>query len=86
MKDVHSWVQPLQVVVLGPIKLLDILLKHGENAAGGIAGFQPVGEWVGERIHLGTLFVRFQGIIENLPEVRRCGSRVSVRHKGEVRN
>jgi hypothetical protein len=86
MKDVHNWVQPLQVVALGLIKLLDILLKHGENAASGIAGFEAVGERVGERIHLGTFFVRFQGIIEDYSEVSRCGSGVSVRHKGEVRN
>ena len=52
MKDVHSWVQPLQVVGLGLIKLLDMLLKHGENAVGGIAGFESVCERVRERIHL----------------------------------
>ena len=86
MKDVHGWVQPLQVAALGRIKLLDILLKHGENAAGGIAGFEPVGEWVRERIDLGTLFVRFQGIVENQSEVGLCGSGVSARHKREVRN
>ena len=82
MKDVHSRVQPLQVVGLGLIKLLEVLLKHGENAASRIAGFEPVGERVRERIDLGTFFVRFQGIIENWSEVGRCGSRVSVRHKG----
>ena len=65
MKDVHSWVQPLQVVALGLIKFLDMLLKHGENAASGIAGFEPVGERVGERIHLGTFFVHFQGIVKD---------------------
>ena len=69
MKDVHSRVQPLQVVGLGLIKLLDVLLKHGENAASGIARFEPVGERVRERIDLGTFFVRFQGIIENWSEV-----------------
>ena len=56
--------QPLQVGALGLIKLLDILLKHGESAAGGTAGFEPVGEGVRERIRLGTFFVRFQGIIK----------------------
>ena len=71
---------------MGPIKLLDILLKHGESAAGGIAGFELVGERVRERIHLGTFFVHFQGIIENWSEAGQCGSGVSVRHKGEVRN
>jgi hypothetical protein len=86
MEDVHSWVQPLQVVGLELIKLLDMLLKYGENAASGITGFEAVGEWVRERIHLGTFFVRFQGIIENESEVGRCGSSVSVRHKEEVRD
>ena len=46
MKDVHSWVQPLQVVGLGLIKLLDMLLKYSENAAGGVTGFELVGERV----------------------------------------
>jgi hypothetical protein len=86
MKDVHSWVEPLQVVGLGLIKLLDMLLKHGESAASGITGFEPVGERVRERIHLGTFFVRFQGIIENESEVGGCGSSVGVRHKEELRN
>ena len=86
MKDVHSWVEPLQVVGLGLIKLLDMLLKHGESAASGITGFEPVGERVRERIDLGTFFVHFQGIIEKWLESGRCGSGVSVRHKREVRN
>ena len=86
MKDVHGWVQPIQVVGLGLIKLLDMLLKYGENAASGITGVEPVGEWVRERIHHGTFFVRFQGIIENESEVGGCGNSVSVRHKEEVRN
>jgi hypothetical protein len=47
------------------IEVLELLLKHSENAASRIADFEPVGEWVRERIHLGAFFVRFQGIIEN---------------------
>jgi hypothetical protein len=86
MKDVHSWVQPLQVVGLGLIKLLDMLLKHGENAASGLASFEAVGERVRERIDLGTFFVRFQGIVENELEVGLCGSGMSARHMGGVRN
>jgi hypothetical protein len=46
------------------------------------AGLEPVCEWVLKKILLCALFVRFQGIIENWLEVGRCGSRVSVRHKG----
>ena len=86
MKDVHSWVQPLRVVGLGLIKLLNMLLKYGENAASGITDFDEVGKRVRERIDLGTFFVRFQGIIENESEVGGCGSSVSVRHKEEVRD
>jgi hypothetical protein len=65
MKDVHSWVQPLRVVALRLIELLDLLLKHGENAARRIAGFEPVGERVREKIILCAFIVRFQCIIEN---------------------
>jgi hypothetical protein len=83
MKDLHSWVQPLLIVASRLIELLELLLKHGENATGQIAGFDPVGERVREKILPGALFVHFQGIIENELEVGQCGSRVSVRHKGE---
>ena len=65
MGDVHSWVQPLLIVALRLIELLDLLLKHGENAASRIAGFEPVSERVREKILLCAFFVRFQGIIEN---------------------
>jgi hypothetical protein len=65
MKDVHSWIQPFRVVGSRLIEFLDLLLKHGENAASRIAGFDPVSEWVREKIILCAFFVRFQGIIEN---------------------
>ena len=65
MKDIHSWVQPLRVVALRLIELLDLLLKHGENAASRIAGFEPVSEWVRKKIVLRAFFVRLQGIIED---------------------
>jgi len=58
-------------------------LKHGEHAAGRIAGFEPVSERVRGKIVLGAFFVRFQSIIENKLEVGGCGSGVSVRHKRE---
>jgi hypothetical protein len=86
MKDVDSWFQPLSVVALRLIEFLDLPLKHDENAASRIAGLEPVSERVRENILLCACFVRFQGIIENLLEVGRCGSRVSARHKWEVRN
>jgi hypothetical protein len=41
---------------------------------------------VREKILLRTFVVRLQGIIKNLLEVGRCGSRVSLRHKREVRD
>jgi hypothetical protein len=65
MKDVHRWVQPLRTAALRLIELLDLLLKHGENAARRIAGLEPVSEWVLKKILLCALFVCFQCIIEN---------------------
>ena len=65
MKDVHSWVQPLRIAALRLIELLDLLLKNGEDAAGRIAGLEPVSEWVLKEILLGALLVSFQGIVEN---------------------
>jgi hypothetical protein len=65
MKDVDSWVQPLHVSALRLIELLDLLLKHGKNAASRIAGFEPVSERVCEKIILCALFVRFHCMIEN---------------------
>jgi hypothetical protein len=65
MKDVHSWDQPLRIAALRLIELLDLLLKHGENAARRIAGLEPVSEWVLKEIVLCALLVRFQGIVEN---------------------
>ena len=65
MKDVYSWDQPLFIATLGPIELLDLFLKHGENAVSRIARPKPVSERVREKILLGALFVRFQGIVEN---------------------
>jgi hypothetical protein len=65
MKDVHSWVQPLRIAASRLIEFLDLLLKHGENAARRIAGLEPVSEWVLKEIPLCARFVRFQGIVEN---------------------
>ena len=65
MEDVHSWAQPLRVVALRFIEFLDLLLKHGENSASRIAGFEPVSERVREKIVLCAFFVRSQGIIKN---------------------
>jgi hypothetical protein len=65
MKDVYSRVQPFRVVALRLIEFLNLLLKHGENGASRIAGFEPVSERVREKIILCAFFVRFQGIIEN---------------------
>ena len=65
MKNGHSWDQPLRLAELRPIELLDLLLKYGENAAGRIAGLEPVSEWVLEKIVLCAHFVCLQCIIEN---------------------
>jgi hypothetical protein len=65
MKDVHSWIQPPRIAALRLIELLDLLLKHGENAARRIAGLEPACEWVLKEILLCVLLVRFQSIVEN---------------------
>ena len=64
MKDVHSWVQPLRVAAFRLVELLDLLLKHVENAARRVAGLEPVSQWVLKDIVLCGLLVRFQSIVE----------------------
>ena len=86
MKDVYYWLQPHRVVALRLIELLGLFSEHSENAASRIAGFEPVSERVRKNIVLRAFFVHFQGIFENLSEVRRFGSNVSVRHTGRMRN
>ena len=65
MKDVYSRAEPLGIAALGVIELLELLLKHGENAARGVAGLEAASEWVLKEIALCSLVVRFQGIVEN---------------------
>ena len=51
------------------VELLNLLLKHSEDAAGRVAGLELCGEWVGIKVLLCTSVIRFQGIIEYLLEV-----------------
>jgi hypothetical protein len=44
---------------------MELLLKDGENGAGRVAGLELGGEWMGKKIVLRALFVRFQGIIDD---------------------
>ena len=83
MKDVHNWVEPLRVAALRLVELLDLLLKHSENAGRRVAGLEPFSEWVLEEIVLCGLLVRFQGIVENELEFGRSRRRVIMGHKGE---
>jgi hypothetical protein len=66
VKDLHSWVEPLRIAALRLIELLDLLLKHGENAASRMAGLEPVNERVREKILPCAVFVRLQGIIKGI--------------------
>jgi len=52
MKNIHSWVQPLLIAALRSIELLECLLKHEEDAASRIAGFESNSERVREEIVL----------------------------------
>jgi hypothetical protein len=65
MKDVHSWVQPLRIAALRLIKLLNLLLKHGENAARRIEGLEPVNERVLKR----SSFVHFLYVFKALSKI-----------------
>ena len=65
------------------IEMLDLLLKHKENAVGRFAGLELGNEWVREKVLLCASFILFQGITENLSEVGgRCGNGVRARHRG----
>ena len=68
MKDLHCWVQPpcpRFISTLRLVELLDLILKHAENAVSRIAGFEPVSKWVREKVFVRAFFVRFQGIVED---------------------
>jgi hypothetical protein len=76
------------MTTLRSIEFLDLLLKHEENAARGVAVLYLDREWVRKKILLCASFVRFQCIIENYLKVvglvgGRCGCSVSVGHNGE---
>ena len=40
-------------------------VKDGKNCARRIAVLELDGEWMGKKMNLGALFVRFQGIIDD---------------------
>ena len=86
MKNLHSWIQPprpLFTSLSRLVELLNLLLKHVENATRGATVLELGSEWVGEKVLLRPFFIRFQGIIENELEVSGgCG--VSIRHRWEV--
>jgi hypothetical protein len=47
------------------MELLNLLLKHVENAARRATVLELGSEWVREKVLLRPFFVRFQGIVEN---------------------
>ena len=68
MEDFHSWIQAVYqplIDALRFIELLDLPLKHDENAARRVAVLELVSEWVLHKIVICALFVCFQCIIEN---------------------
>jgi hypothetical protein len=85
-EDMDRRVEPFGQAVIGTlrsIKLLDLLLKHGENAAGRIASLELGSERVRKEVLLCASLISIQGVIEKLEEVGgRCRSRLSVRHIG----
>ena len=72
MKDLHSWIQPLDppfISTLRLIELVDLLLKDVENAVRRVAVLELSSKRVREKIIFRPFFVRIQGIIENNLEV-----------------
>ena len=59
MKDVYRWVEPLSIAALRVIELLELFLKHGENAARRITGLEAASKWELKEIVLCALVVRF---------------------------
>ena len=51
------------------MEMLYLLLKHGENGAGRLAGLELGCERMGKKVLLCLLFVGFQGITESELEV-----------------
>jgi hypothetical protein len=70
---IHRRVQPFcqpVIVTLRSIEVLYLLLKQNENAIGRVAGLELGSEWVDQKVLLCASLIFFQGIIENLLEVR----------------
>jgi hypothetical protein len=72
IEDIHSWVQPICPPFIATprlIELLDLFLKDGENSTRRVAGLELCGKWMGNEVFFCTLFVFFQGIVEDELEV-----------------
>ena len=72
--------------VSGLIEPLNLFLKDGKNCVGGMTGLELCGEWMCKKVVFCTLFICFQGFIDDLLEVRRRGGsilRVSGRHRSK---
>ena len=67
-EDIDRRVEPFGQAVIGTlraIELLDLLLKHCENATGSVASLELSSEWVPKEVLLCASLISFQGIIEN---------------------
>ena len=67
-QDTHRWGQPLchsLIATMRVVKLLNLVLKHGNNGTSSVARLQLGGKRVSEKVFLGLLLVGFQGSIEN---------------------
>ena len=46
------------------VELSNLILKDGEDGAGGVAFLQLLGKWMGEKVVLGLLLVGIYGSLE----------------------
>ena len=67
VEDVHGWAQPLGQSLIATVRFVEfsnLILKDGEDGAGGVAFLQLLGKWMGEKVVLGLLLVGIYGSLE----------------------
>ena len=72
MKDVHSGIEPFGPSIIDTQRLIEslyLLVKDIENFAGRVAVLELGSERMNKEILLRTLFVGFQGIVEDELEI-----------------
>ena len=73
VEDVNGWAQPLRQSLIATarfVKFSNLILKHGDDGAGGVTALQLRAKRMGEEVLLGLLLVGFQRSLEDSWEAR----------------